>query len=105
MAEPYLRYLLQGVLPVDWVKREKMKKYVTRFKVVEGKLYKRSFQGRWMVCIPTEEVNGILLDLHEREPARHLGGRWLWQMALHQGYYWPTMQRDAQDFVKKCQEC
>ena len=103
--KPYLRYLLQGILPVDRVQREKLKKYVTRFKVVNGKLFKRSFQGRWMVCIPVEEVNGVLLDLHEGEPAGHPGGRKLWQMALHQGYYWPTMQRDAQDFVRKCQEC
>lgn len=36
--DPYLRYLLQGVLPSDQLKR-----YVTRFKVVEGKLFKRSF--------------------------------------------------------------
>ena len=26
-------------------------------------------------------------------------------MALHQGYYLPIMQRDAQDFARKCQEC
>ena len=44
--DPYLRYLLQGVLPVDRVQREKLKKYVTRFKVVDGKLFKRSFQER-----------------------------------------------------------
>ena len=40
-----------------------------------------------MVCIPAKEVNGVLLDLHEGEPARHPGGRKLWKMALHQGYY------------------
>ena len=58
-----------------------------------------------MVCIPTKEVNGVILDLHEEELAGHLGGRKLWQMALHQGYYWNTLQRDAQDFAKKYQEC
>ena len=58
-----------------------------------------------MVCIPAKEVNGVLSDLHEREPIGHPSGRKLWQMALHQGYYWPMMQNDAQDFVKKCQEC
>ena len=78
---------------------------MTKFNVVDGKLFKKSFQGRWMVCIPTKEVNGVLSNLHEKEPARHQGGRKLWQMALHQGYYWPTMERDAQDFAKKCQEC
>ena len=99
-----MRYLSQGILPDDWVQREKLKKYVTRLKVVDGKLFKRSFQGRWMVCIPTKEVNGVLSNLHEGEPTGHPGGRKLWQIDLHQGYYWPKMQRDAQDFVKKCQE-
>ena len=44
--EPYLRYLLQGMLPVDRIQRENLRRYVTRFKVVDGKLFKRSFQGR-----------------------------------------------------------
>ena len=30
--DPYLRYSLQGILLADWVLREKLKKYVTRFK-------------------------------------------------------------------------
>ena len=100
-----MRYLLQGILPADRVQREKLKKYMTRFKVVYRKLFKRNFQGRWIVCIPTKEVNGILSDLHGGEPAGHPGRRKLWQMALHQGYYWPTMQKNAQGFAKKCQEC
>ena len=103
--DPYLKYLLQGILPADRVQKEKLKKYMTRFKVVDGKLFKRSFQGKWMVCIPTKEVNGVLLDLHEGELIRHLGGRNLWQISLRQGYYWPTMQKDAQDFAKKYLEC
>ena len=57
------------------------------------------------MCILAKEVNGVLLELHEGEPTGHPSGRKLWQMALHQGYYWPMMQNDAQDFVKKCQEC
>ena len=52
-----------------------MKRYVTRFKIVEGKLFKRSFQGRWMICIPTKETNGVLSKLHEGEPAGHPGGK------------------------------
>ena len=44
--EPYLRYLLQGMLPANRIQREKLRRYVTRFKVVDGKLFKRSFQER-----------------------------------------------------------
>ena len=81
--DPNLRCLLKGVLPIDRLKREKLKRHVTTFKVVEEKLFKRSFQGRWIVCISTKEANGVLSDLHEGEPAGHPSGRRLWQMALH----------------------
>ena len=85
--DPYLRYLLQGVLPTDGLKGEKLKRYMTRFKVVERKLFKRSFQGRWMVGIPTKKANGVLLNFHEGKLARHPGGRRIWQMPLHWVYY------------------
>ena len=78
-----MRYLLQGILPADRIQREKLKRTVTRFKVVDEKLFKRSFQWRWMMCIPTKEVNGVLLDLHEGEPVGHPKERKLWQIALH----------------------
>ena len=81
--DPYLRYLLEGVLPANRLEREKLKKYATRFKIVDEKLFKRSFQGKWLVCIPNKEVKGILSDLHEGKPVGHPSGRKLWQMALH----------------------
>ena len=85
--DPYLRYLLQDVLLANRVQRERLKKYVTKFKVVDRKLFERSFQRRWMVCIPAKEINGVLSDLHQGEPTRHPDRRKLWRMALHQGYY------------------
>ena len=71
MARSILEIPFTKCIPIDWVQREKLKKYVTRFKVVDGKLFKRSFEGRWMVCIPIKEVSGVLLDLHEGKLAGH----------------------------------
>ncbi|KAK3017829.1 hypothetical protein RJ639_003431 [Escallonia herrerae] len=36
---------------------------------------------------------------------QHLGGRTLAQKILRQGYYWPTMQRDAIEFTRRCDKC
>ena len=81
--DPYVKYLSQGVLPVDRLKREKLKRYATRFEMVDGKLFKRSFQGKWLVCIPNKEMKGILSDLDKGEPTRNPSDRKLWQMTLH----------------------
>ena len=48
-----MRYLLKGVLPIDWLKKKKLKKYATKFKVVDRKLFKRSFQGNGCYSFPT----------------------------------------------------
>ncbi|KAL0386823.1 UNVERIFIED_CONTAM: hypothetical protein Sradi_2564100 [Sesamum radiatum] len=34
-----------------------------------------------------------------------IGGRALSSKALRQGYFWPTMRKDAMDLVRKCQKC
>ncbi|MCI53488.1 gypsy retrotransposon integrase-like protein, partial [Trifolium medium] len=33
------------------------------------------------------------------------GGRSLARKALRAGYYWPTMQQDSKEHVKKCDKC
>ena len=79
--DSYLRYLLEGVLPTDRLTKEKLKRYATRFKVVDGKLFKGSFQEKWLVCISNKEIKGIFSDLHKGSQQDTLleesYGRWL----------------------------
>ena len=67
------KQIWHGIKPTRWLIKfnlTKLKRHVIRFKVMEGKLFKRSFQGKWMVCIPTKESNRILSYLNEGEPSR-----------------------------------
>lgn len=50
-------------------------------------------------------VSAILSELHEGVCGGHPGARSLFERVINQGYYWPTLRRDAQDFVKKCHNC
>lgn len=59
----------------DRMELARVKIYATRFKVIDGKLFKKSFQGQWLVCIPNKDVKDILSALHEGELVRHPGGR------------------------------
>ena len=47
----------------------------------------------------------LLEELHERIYRSHIGGRSLSHRALTQDNWWPSMQKEAQEYVKKCDQC
>ena len=71
---------------------------------------KRSFSDPYLLCIHLEAVKLLLEELHleklhEGICGSHTEGRSLSHRALTQGYWWPNMQKEAQDYVKKCDQC
>ncbi|RVW24127.1 Gypsy retrotransposon integrase-like protein 1 [Vitis vinifera] len=70
-----------------------------------GHLYKRSFTGPYLRCLRHLEAQYVLAELHERICGNHSGGQSLAHRAHSQGYYWPTMKKDAAAYVKKCDKC
>ena len=43
--------------------------------------------------------------MHEGICGSHTGGRSLTHRAITQGYWWPNIQREALEYVKKCDQC
>ncbi|RVW61350.1 hypothetical protein CK203_032063 [Vitis vinifera] len=70
-----------------------------------GHLYKRSFTGPYLRCLGHSEAQYVLAELHEGICGNHSGGRSLAHRAHSQGYYWPTMKKDAAAYVKRCDKC
>jgi len=68
-------------------------------------LYKRSFSGPYLLCIHLEASELLLEELHEGICGSHTGGRSLSHKALTQGYRWPNMQKEAQEYVRKYDQC
>ena len=46
-----------------------------------------------------------LREVHKEICDNHLGGRALSYKILQQGYYWPTMQEDVIQYMKRCDSC
>ncbi|KAK3008565.1 hypothetical protein RJ639_013962 [Escallonia herrerae] len=76
-----------------------------RYALVEGTLYKKSFSLPYLRCLRPSESLYALQEVHEGICGQHLGGRTLAQKILRQGYYWPTMQKDAIEFTRRCDQC
>ncbi|KAK3003044.1 hypothetical protein RJ639_018211 [Escallonia herrerae] len=71
----------------------------------EGTLYKKSFSLPYHRCLRPSESLYALQEVHEGICGQHLRGRTLAQKILRQGYYWPTMQKDAIEFTRRCDQC
>ncbi|RVW62616.1 hypothetical protein CK203_059538 [Vitis vinifera] len=65
----------------------------------------RSFTGPYLRCLGHSEAQYVLAELHEGICGNHSGGRSLAHRAHSQGYYWPTMKKDAAAYVKRCDKC
>ena len=98
-------FLKEDILPEDRSGADKVRRKAYRFWLSKDqKLYKRSFSILYLLYIHPEVVELLLEELHEGICGSHIGGRSLSHRALTQGYWWPNMQRKAQEYVKKCDQ-
>ena len=103
--DPIWDYLLNGTLPSDPNKASKLRARSTRFSLLQGTLYKRGFSAPLLKCIGKEDGNYVLREVHEGVCGNHIGAQTLAGKTLRQGYYWPTMLKDATELVRKCKIC
>ena len=56
-------------------------------------------------CITSKWVEYILAEIHEGVCGNHSGARTMAAKVLRAGYYWPTVQGDCVEYMKKCVKC
>ena len=101
-----IQFLKEDILPKEKIEADKIRRKVTSYWLSEDhKLYKRSFSGPYLLCIHPEQTESLLEEMHEGFCGSHTGGRSLADRALTQGYWWPNMQREALEYVRKCDQC
>lgn len=102
---PLLAYLRTGALPDGKEAARKLRVQASRFVLIKNLLYKRGFSRPYLRCLNHDESNYVMREVHEGVCGNHSGARSLVHKLIRAGYYWPTMQKDAQSFVKRCDKC
>ena len=102
---PILSYLRDRRLPPNPNEAKKIQKRAARFTVLNDELYKRDFSQPYLRCIEEEEAKYVLEEVHGGICNDHMGAKSFVRKVIRAGYFWPTMQQDAADFVKKCDSC
>ena len=103
--DPIWDNIIDRTLPDDQKEAAKIRARSARFTNHKGSLYKRGFFTPFLKCIAGEDTEYVLREVHEGICRNHIGARALAGKVLRQGYYWPTILKDATDLVKKCRIC
>ncbi|XP_050256370.1 uncharacterized protein LOC126701950 [Quercus robur] len=102
---PLISFLRDGHLPQNTDEARKVKKRVARFTILNDVLYKRGFSMPYLKCVDEDEAKYILEEVHGGVCGDHAGPRSLVNKVIRAGYFWPTMQGDAADLVRRCDRC
>ena len=101
----FASYLKNGVLPDRKEAARKLKVQATRFVLIKDVLYKRGFSCPYLRCLGAEEADYVKREVHEGICGNHSRLRSLVHKLVRAGYYWPTMQKDAEAYVKTYDKC
>ena len=102
----YIAFLSDGSLPTNDKKAKKVRRTSAQFLLSnDKKLYRHSFGGPYLLCLHYSKAAKLLVELHEGICGRHSEGKSLAHQAMTQGFWWPNMQHEAADYVKKCDQC
>ena len=102
---PIMAFIQDGHLPQDTAEAKKVRKKAAKFTILNDTLYKRGFFMPYLKCVDEEEAKYILEEIHQGVCGDHTDLKSLVNKAIRTGYFWPTMQMDAMELVKKCDKC
>ena len=83
----------------------KLKVQASQFVLIRDVLCKRGFSQLYLRCLSHDEADYMMKEVHEGICGNHSGARSLVHKLVRAGFYWPTMLKDAQAYVKTYDKC
>ena len=102
---PLISNLKTGMLPDGKDAARKLKVQASRFVLIKDVLYKRGFSWPYLRCLSQKKADYVMREVHEGICENHSGARLLMHKLIRARYYWPTILKDAQVYVKTCDKC
>ena len=98
-------YLKDGILSDKKEAVRKLKVRATRFVLIKDVLYKRGFSHPYLRCLGNDKADYVMREVHKGICRNHSGSKSLVHKLVWAGYYWPTMQADAEAYVRAYDKC
>ena len=85
--------------------KRSLKLQAIRYVIVQGQLWWRNVEGVLLKCVYEIESKRILKDMHEGVCSGHYMAKTTTHKVLRAEFWWPTLFKDAHEFVKICDTC
>nr|GEV41369.1 reverse transcriptase domain-containing protein [Tanacetum cinerariifolium] len=103
--DPIINCLERGVWPQDQNEARALRMKIGQYVMEEGILFKKSYLMSMLRCVGLLQANYVIREIHMGACNMHLNASSVVAKANRQGYYWPTMHRDAREEIHKCDSC
>ena len=102
-----LQFIVHGFTPPNLTRHQLSLFYqkIGPYTLVKGVLHKMGKDDKLRRCLETREVHKCLTMLHDEGPGGHYGVDSTAKKVLAAGYWWPTLHRDVDLYVKGCDAC
>jgi len=100
-------YLVTGKLPSHLFPREKRKiiQVSARYSWITNELYKTGPYLMIRSCVREDEIPKTLKACHDDPCGGNFANKRISYKILSLGYYWPSIFKDAKEYVRRCDSC
>ena len=103
----YVNYLVAKVIPLEFSYQHKKRffAHLKHYYWEEPILYRHCADQVIRRCVPEDEMDSILNHCHTLPCGGHFGGQRTTAKVLQSGFYWPSLFKDAHQFVSTYDKC
>ena len=103
----YVNYLVAKVIPPEfnYQKKKRFFAHLKHYYWEEPILYRHCADQVIRRCVPEDEMHSILDHCHTLPCGGHFDGQRTAAKVLQSGFYWPSLFKDAHQFVSTCEKC
>eukprot|EP00253_Pinus_taeda_P007596 PITA_07596 len=105
--EDIANYLVIGKLPPHLFPNEKRKiiQESSKYSWISNELFKTGLDCVIRRCVREDKMLDILQACHDEPCSRHFADKRTAYKILSLGYYWPSLFKDAKQYVRRCDSC